>query len=87
MGVWDGGEKIQYDHIMPWRKGVSNATLITLIEWHVEKGSTIHSDGWIADCPLNELGYYKLYTLHYDPQVCLQEAVQKSANWWIPIGL
>lgn len=42
----------------------SNETLIPLIERHVEKGSTIYSDGWTAYCQLNELGYTHFTVLH-----------------------
>ena len=38
--------------------------LISLIEKHVEKGSTIFSDGWSAYCNLNELGYDHFTVLH-----------------------
>ncbi|XP_045206192.2 uncharacterized protein LOC123558376 [Mercenaria mercenaria] len=42
----------------------SNAVLIPIIERHVEKGSTIYSDGWTAYCALNDLGYHHFSVLH-----------------------
>jgi transposase-like protein len=42
----------------------SNATLIPLIERHIEKGSTIYSDGWTAYCHLNDIGYKHFTVLH-----------------------
>ncbi|XP_060586599.1 uncharacterized protein LOC132742260 [Ruditapes philippinarum] len=42
----------------------SQKTLLPLIERHVEKGSTIYSDGWSAYCPLNELGYNHFSVIH-----------------------
>lgn len=39
-------------------------TLITIIERHVEAGSTIYSDGWSAYCSLNELGYHHFTVPH-----------------------
>lgn len=42
----------------------TEATLLPIIERHVEKGSSIYSDGWSAYCPLNELGYRHFTVLH-----------------------
>ena len=42
----------------------STGTLIPLIERHVEKGSTIYSDGWTAYCNLNDIGYKHFSVLH-----------------------
>ena len=42
----------------------SQNTLIPLIEWHIEKGSTIYSDGWSAYCDLNSRGYRHFTVLH-----------------------
>lgn len=42
----------------------SAATLIPLIQRHVELGSTIYSDGWTAYCELNSLGYRHFTVLH-----------------------
>ena len=39
-------------------------TLITIIERHVQPGSTIYSDGWSAYCNLNNLGYDHFTVLH-----------------------
>ncbi|XP_055999056.1 uncharacterized protein LOC130047694 [Ostrea edulis] len=39
-------------------------TLIPVIERHVEKGSTIYSDGWSAYCKLNDHGYNHFTVLH-----------------------
>jgi transposase-like protein len=41
----------------------TEATLLPIIERHVEKGATIYSDGWSAYCPLN-LGYQHFTVLH-----------------------
>ncbi len=40
------------------------ATLTKIIEKHVEKGSTIYSDGWSASGKLNELGYRHFSVIH-----------------------
>ena len=40
------------------------ATLIPLIQRHVEPGTTIYSDGWTAYCDLNDLGYRHFTVLH-----------------------
>ena len=42
----------------------SEATLIPIIERHVEKGSTIFSDGWSAYSDLNNKGYKHFTVLH-----------------------
>ena len=42
----------------------SQNTLIPLIERHIEKGSTIYSDGWSAYCDLNSRGYRHFTVLH-----------------------
>nr|XP_011443777.2 uncharacterized protein LOC105339761 [Crassostrea gigas] len=39
-------------------------TLLPIIERHVEKGSTIYSDGWSAYCKLNESGYEHFTVIH-----------------------
>ncbi|XP_061187524.1 uncharacterized protein LOC133195646 [Saccostrea echinata] len=39
-------------------------TLLPIIERHVEKGSTIYSDGWSAYCKLNDAGYDHFTVLH-----------------------
>lgn len=42
----------------------SEDTLLPIIERHVEKGSTIYSDGWSAYCHLNDAGYDHFTVLH-----------------------
>ena len=42
----------------------SEATLIPLIERHVQPGSSIYSDGWSAYCDLNNKGYRHFTVLH-----------------------
>ena len=42
----------------------SEQTLMPLIERHVEKGSTIYSDGWSAYCSLNVAGYNHFSVIH-----------------------
>lgn len=42
----------------------TEVTLLPLIERHVEKGSSIHSDSWSAYCPLNDFGYRHFTVLH-----------------------
>ena len=40
------------------------ATLVPVIQRHVEAGSTIYSDGWSAYCNLNEFGYQHFTVIH-----------------------
>lgn len=39
-------------------------TLLSIIEKHAEKGSTIYNDGWSAYCDLNSRGYKNVTVLH-----------------------
>lgn len=42
----------------------TEVTLFHIIERHVEKVSSIYSDGWSVYCPLNDLGYRHFTVLH-----------------------
>ncbi|XP_041472594.1 uncharacterized protein LOC121421858 [Lytechinus variegatus] len=60
------GRKIyQQDCTLPVERRDEN-TLLPLIERHVEKGSTIYSDGWRAYYRLNEIGYRHFTVEHSD---------------------
>ena len=52
----NGGEGTKRIILYPVDKR-DEATLITLIERHVEKGTTIYTDGWRAYSTLNDRGY------------------------------
>jgi transposase-like protein len=42
----------------------SQATLLPIIQRHVQLGSTIYSDGWSAYCDLNEVDYNHFSVIH-----------------------
>lgn len=67
--------------------GRSEDTLIPIIQRHVEPRSTIYSNGWIAYCSFNDLGYEDFTVLHkYSiKKVYVKEStgeeVEINTNW------